>query len=70
MWISINPKPERQEIISLAMALSGNYSQYGDFTPSINELEPTEIAELYNNADSLWLDIYTQEKTRNNEQQR
>ena len=69
MWISINPKPERQEIVSMAMALSGDYSQYGDFTPSINELEPTEIARLYNNADSIEVDIYTQQK-ENNEQQR
>jgi hypothetical protein len=65
MWISVNPKPERQEIVSLAMALSGKYSQYGDFTPSINELEPTEIADLYNNADLLGLDIYAQNEQEN-----
>lgn len=66
MWISINPIGEREEIVQAAMALSGFYkqgwSECGEYIheiPEPQELDADEIADLYNNADNLGLDIYT-----------
>ena len=65
-WISVNPIGERDETVQAAMALSGQYrekwSECGEYIepiPKPIELCFTEIAEIYNNADSLGVDIYT-----------
>lgn len=65
-WISVNPIGERDETVQAAMALSGQYrekwSECGEYIEEIPkpiELCFTEIAEIYNNADSLGVDIYT-----------
>lgn len=66
MWISVNPTGEREEIVQSAMALSGWYKQgwsecgeYISEIPEPQELDAVVIANLYNNADVLGLDIYT-----------
>lgn len=66
MWISVNPKVEREEIALAAMALSGWYEQGWDedgetlhTPPLVEQLNHKELAGLYNNADALELDIYT-----------
>ena len=66
MWISVNPIREREEIIQSAMALSGWYEQgwskcgeYIHEIPEPQELDAVVIANLYNNADVLGVDIYT-----------
>ncbi|MGL5060489.1 MAG: hypothetical protein ACRC62_10970 [Microcoleus sp.] len=66
MWISVNPKAERKEIVMAAMALSGWYeqgwSEDGEILhtpPSPAELPATELAALYNNAENLELDLFS-----------
>lgn len=65
-WLSINPNGERVEIVEAAMALSGLYLQgwdeSGEFIhepPEPQDLHPEELADLYNNADALDVDVYT-----------
>jgi hypothetical protein len=65
MWISVNPATEKEEIVQAAMALSGWYElgwsecgEYLNYPPLVGELLAEEIANLYNNADNLGLNIY------------
>jgi len=65
-WLSVNPQAERDEIIQSAMAISGFYqpgwSECGEYIneiPDSTDLDPVDIAYLYNNADDLGLDIYS-----------
>ena len=63
VWISVNPDAEREEIIETAMVLSGEYGEQWDKgTPLATELQPEKIAELFNSADSLGVDIYSVEE--------
>ena len=71
MWVSVNPKIEREEIMDAAMALSGWYQQgwsdcglWLEYPPVPEDLPPGEVADLYNNADSLGIDIYTVQRTQ------
>lgn len=66
-WLSVNPKIEKIETVEAAMAISGDIYYQGHWDsegecfiepPKANELTPREIAQLYNNADALGLDIY------------
>lgn len=66
MWISVNPRAEREEIADVAIVLSGWYEQgWSDdgetlhTLPLVSQVSATELAALYNNADDLELDIYT-----------
>lgn len=66
MWISVNPKVEREQIVHAAMALSGWYEQGWSadgealhHLPLVSGLPPGEVADLFNNADALEIDIYS-----------
>lgn len=66
MWISVNPKAEREEIVHAAMALSGWYEQGWsedgetlNHLPLVSTLSPGDVADLFDNADALQLDIYS-----------
>lgn len=56
-WISVNPQGEPFTRKSAALALT----RTGDtkVVEAIDNLSPEELAELYNNAEALGLDLYS-----------
>lgn len=75
-WLSVNSNVERAEIIQSAMAISGLYkqgwSECGEYMyeiPDATEVHPIDVADLYNNADKLGLDIYRVNDSPKNEHQ-
>lgn len=65
MWTLVNPATEKEEIVQGAMSLSGWYKlgwsecqECLNYSPLVEELLLEEIADLYNNADNLGLNIY------------
>lgn len=56
-WISVNPNGEPFTRKSAALALTRNWRP--DVVESIDNLSPEELANLYNNAEALGLDLYS-----------
>jgi hypothetical protein len=67
IWLSVNPESEKFETINAALALSGKFRSplaieddliTSAAPPDFDEIDPVELADFYNNADALGLDIY------------
>lgn len=62
-WMSLNPKTEPFSRKYAALLLS----QKWEYTPvtDLDNLSPTELAELYNNVEALGLDLNSLDRIRN-----
>lgn len=56
-WLSINPQKEPFDRKYAALLLSQKWE--GTPIMRLEELSPAELAELYNNAEALGLDLYS-----------
>lgn len=59
-WLSINPSSEPFSRVSAAIALGSNPNDPDDFLKTLKGYsDPVKLAEFYNNADSLGVDLNT-----------